>query len=160
MNIIYHEIYYSIITVIIIIEPSTGLYFILDNTVYLPGDSILITDVGEEQGALVCMTRNVNSKCCRETDDHQGEWYFPNGTLVPSASNSDTKSNFTRTADTERILLNRRNDATSPIGRYTCGVPDLGGEDIVIAEIFLLGEPTSPPRTTTVPSPPISTSTG
>ena len=48
------------------IPPSTGLYFTLSGTVYLPGDTILITDIGSDNtndrsdpgSSLVCNTTN------------------------------------------------------------------------------------------------------
>jgi hypothetical protein len=54
--------------------PSSGLYFTLNNTVYLPGDTVLITDIGEfidvvDPGtSLVCRTEHVNTQCCRGSD--------------------------------------------------------------------------------------------
>ncbi len=70
----------------------------MSGTVYLPGDTILITDVGDsyldgdqtnllEPGpSLVCVTSNVNTMCCRGGDhpgsDPVGNWLYPNGTIV------------------------------------------------------------------------------
>ena len=68
-------------------------YFTLNGTIYLPGDTILITDIGSENNdnsdpgsALVCVTTNVNTQCCRGADNPngggRGEWYLPNGTRI------------------------------------------------------------------------------
>ena len=57
--------------------PNTGLYFTLHGTVYLPSDTILITDIGSDNtnnrsdpgSSLVCVTTNVNTNCCRSIDN-------------------------------------------------------------------------------------------
>ena len=106
---------------------------------YLPGDSILITDIGEFTSStdpgrsLVCVTSNVNTQCCRGSDGgNVGEWYFPDGTMVPR--NSDAPSaDFTRTGFTHEVRLNRKNDALTPTGTYECRVPDSGTGSVTIA---------------------------
>ena len=71
---------------------TEGLYFTLVEQIYLPGDTVLITDIGTVNGtesndtgtALVCVTTNINTQCCRRSDGgNRGEWYNPNGTIVP-----------------------------------------------------------------------------
>lgn len=115
--------------------PDLGLYFTLNGTVYLSGDSVLITDIGEitlrtdpAGTTLVCETVNVNTHCCSSIDGPNGrdggvgDWYFPNGTVVPR--NSDAQmANFTRRGFTHQVRLNRRNNAMSPTGIYICIVP-------------------------------------
>ena len=45
-----------------------------------------------------------------------GEWYYPNGSMVP---NSGTGHDFFRGRGTDRtIRLSRRNDAQSPTGSF------------------------------------------
>ena len=93
---------------------------------YLPGDTVLITDIGvdvvdpDPGSSLVCNTSNVNNHCCGAL----GEWYFPNGTIVPRNSDS-LNGDFTRSGYTHQVRLNRRNNATIPLGTYTCVVPDM-----------------------------------
>ena len=95
---------------------------------YLPGDTVLITAIGDSEtdpdSSLVCVTSNVNLNCCRGRDGgNVGEWYFPDGTMV--CRNSDTPSaDFTRSGFTHEVRLNRRNSAMSPTGIYECIVPD------------------------------------
>ena len=96
---------------------------------YLPGDTVLITDIGAEptnpRSFLVCNTTNVNTKCCRGMDGgNVGEWFFPNGSMVPRNRGSPN-GNFTRTGWTHQVRLNRRNNAMTPLGTYTCVVPDM-----------------------------------
>ena len=111
---------------------NTGLYFTLNGTVYLPGDTILITDIGsfntddfsDPGSSLVCVTNNVNTHCCRSMDNPngggRGEWYLPDGTRI--LNTPDT--NFYRTRYNQTVRLNRRNNATSPTGVFTCVVPN------------------------------------
>ena len=116
---------------------------------YLPGDTVLITDIGEftattADGAgtsLVCVTSNVNTECCRGSDGgNVGEWYFPDGTIVPRYS-QDPNADFSRSAFTHEVRLNRRNTgAMSPTGAYECRVPSLGGGVLVIASIMINGK--------------------
>ena len=99
---------------------------------YLPSDTVLITDIGigvagddrsDPGSSLVCNTSNVNTHCCRGSDNPGlGEWYFPNGTIVPHLGASPN-GDFTRTGFTHQVRLNRRNNATTPLGNYTCVVP-------------------------------------
>ena len=95
---------------------------------YLPGDTILITAIGvsgtDADPSLVCVTSNVNMNCCRGIDGgNVGEWYFPNGTIVPRNSAAQS-ADFTRSGFTHQVRLNRRNSAMSPTGIYECRVPD------------------------------------
>ena len=113
--------------------PTSGLYFTLSGTVYLPGDTILITTIGvsgtDPDSSLVCVTSNVNTQCCRPIDGpgdsggNVGEWYFPDGTIVPRNSAAPS-AGFTRSGFTHEVRLNRRNDAMLPTGIFECRVPD------------------------------------
>ena len=99
---------------------------------YLPGDTILITDIGsfitsdfsDPGSSLVCVTTNVNVHCCNSIDNPngggRGEWYLPDGTRI--LNTPDT--NFYRTRYTQQVRLNRRNNAMSPTGVFTCEVPN------------------------------------
>ena len=106
---------------------------------YLPGDTVLITDIGigSVGGSLVCNTANVNTHCCRNMDNPNGpsvgEWYFPDGTIVPRGSVDD----ITRTGFTHQVRLNRRNNAMTPLGTYTCVVPDMNNAMNHTATIIL-----------------------
>ena len=117
---------------------------------YLPGDNVLITDIGEvgleEAGfgradpgrSLVCATRNINARCCRPRDDNHfsnrvGEWHFPNGSVVFPRRIRD----FVRRAFTREVRLERRNNAMSPTGKYECRVPNEVTGELVNASITL-----------------------
>ena len=81
-----------------------------------------LTDIGEGDNALLCLTNN--TQCCRGSDNLNGgglgEWYFPNGTLVPTENTSIVYRN----RDRSTVHLNRRNNAQAPTGVYRCEVPD------------------------------------
>ena len=80
-------------------------------------------------GALECHTDDTT--CCRGIDDTpneigRGEWYYPNGTVVPPPP-GDTR--FYRTRDHMVIRLNRV-VVTEPAGEYRCEIPGAGGVTI------------------------------
>ena len=108
---------------------TAPIYFTLNGTVYLPGDTILITDIGSENtndrsdpgSSLVCVTTIVNTQCCRHADGGgEGDWLDPDGTMILN----NTTDNFYTTHYTHQIRLNRRNDAMSPTGVFTCVIPN------------------------------------
>ena len=137
--------------------PSTGLYFTLNGVVYLPGNTTLITGIGidvpadpDPGSSLVCNTANVNTHCCRGSNNPNGpglgEWYFPDGTIVPRLATSPN-GDFTRTGWTHEVRLNRRNDAMTPLGTYECRVPhmDTTSTEVHTATI-ILGEQIPPSK--------------
>ena len=111
---------------------------------YLPGDTVLITDIGvfasstDPGTSLVCVTSNVNTQCCRGSDGgNVGEWHFPNGDIVLRNSNAGS-ADFSRTGFTNQVRLNRRNSgAMTPTGAYECRVPDGDTGAVVIASITI-----------------------
>jgi hypothetical protein len=124
--------------------PSSGLYFTLGNTVYLPGDTVLITDIGVVDGggnpgtSLVCRTEHVNTQCCRDRDGgNVGAWFDPDGNQLPRFGAAPT-ADFGRSGIMHQVQLNRRNNAMSPTGAFECKVPRMGGgEDLVVANITI-----------------------
>ncbi len=119
----------------------------MSGTVYLPGDTIPITDVGDSyppgDGAnpddpglsLVCVTSNVNTMCCRGADHigsgAVGNWFYPDGTIVLGNNHPNGNGDITRSSHAQQIRLNRkRPDVMSPTGVYTCEVPD-GSDNII-----------------------------
>ncbi len=126
---------------------AAGLYFTLNGTVYLPGDTIPITDVGDSYPpgdltnpvdpgpSLVCVTSNVNTNCCRGGDHpgsgRVGNWLYPDYDIV-IGNNANRLGDFTRSSHTEQIRLNRkRPDVLSPRGVYTCEVPDESNTTVI-----------------------------
>ncbi len=127
----------------------------VDDTVFLPGATIPITDVGDSYypgsamnqddpgPSLVCVTSNVNTMCCRGSDHPGsgavGNWIYPNGTIVLGNSAISYLGGFTRSSHTQQIRLNRkRSDVMSPTGVYTCEVPDGSDNTIFHRAIIIL----------------------
>ena len=82
-------------------------------------DTIDIMNIGEDDSALVCQTDL--RPCCR-TGFRAGEWFYPNGSVVHTEG---TGGNFYRNrGDDGTVKLNRRNNASHPIGIYRCEVPN------------------------------------
>ena len=108
---------------------------------YLPGSTVLITEIGTQGssdpdqpgGALVCVTTNINTQCCRGSDGgNVGEWYFPDGSMAPRGF-AHALGNFGRTGSTHQVRLNRISNVMKPLGTYECRVPDSNGEEQVAA---------------------------
>ena len=127
--------------ILLFTETATQLYFTWRGNRYEPGDSILITDIGVHHSnanpgdSLVCVTTDVNTQCC--TDEGDGQWYFPNGSIILHNIN-DEGINIFRTGYTNQVHLNFRTEHTSPTGEYTCVVPETGSSVIQTAGIRLV----------------------
>ena len=90
---------------------------------------VVITDIGEGINALACMTDQTD--CCDNVAGRtrRGEWRLPNGTLVGTAGGG---GDFYRNRGNQLVILNRRNDALEPLGRYCCEVDTTANPDGVI----------------------------
>ena len=98
------------------------MWFSLRGTTYQNNSCVTLEDIGEgTDTALLCMT-NLTA-CCRAsytaTGSALGNWYFPNGTEVPS---SGEQWDFHRTRNQSVVLLNRRRGGVA--GIYHCEIPD------------------------------------
>ncbi len=81
---------------------------------FLPGDRTNPVDPGQ---SLVCVTSNVNTYCCRDSD-HPGSGPVLHNTVNRNGS-------ITRSYHTQQIRLNRkRPDVMSPTGVYIYEIPD------------------------------------
>ncbi len=127
----------------LLVPPSTGLYFSLDGLIYNPGSSINIADIGEQPGdrsdarsTLVCVTTNVNTECCRGADNPNGGgiggWLDPNNTPIPSAGALGGATNvLARYLHSQQVrLVIVGGTPSGPLGVYTCVVPDMNGVDV------------------------------
>ena len=59
-----------------------------------------------------------------------GEWYYPNGSIVPGNGPAEGKFFFFRTRgdqDGTVNLFRRNNNIISPFGSYCCEIPDNSG---------------------------------
>lgn len=84
---------------------------------YYSNEVIPLTSVGEGTYGVICMTTRTN--CCTNTMDEMrnGEWYYPNETIVPT---NGMNQDFYRNRRTQQVILNRRNSAMSPTGCFCC----------------------------------------
>ena len=90
-------------------------WFSLDGTTYRNNSIVTLEDIGERDNALLCMTNF--TACCQYL--YIGNWFFPNGTRVPSSGN---QWDFHRTRGQMVVLLHRRRGGVE--GIYHCEIPD------------------------------------
>ena len=131
--------------------PSFGLYFTWNGRIHLPGDTIVISDIGPQPADLnhagstiVCVTTNVNTACCRDVDNPNnfplggavGDWYYPDGTTIPHANN-DTERNFARFDFRHQLRLARTTSGPVTLGEYRCAIPTITTGVIINAIITI-----------------------
>ena len=100
-----------------------GVRFSLRGTTYQNNSIVTLEDIGESDGALLCVTDL--TACCRTP--YTGlfgvpsvrNWFFPNGTRVLS---SGSQWDFHRTRGHMVVLLHRRRSGVN--GIYRCKIPD------------------------------------
>ena len=97
------------------------------------GDTVLLSDIGEEENGLMCTTTQTD--CCGQnadgmqvTDERRGEFYYPDGTQVPTRGGAGSVGLF-RGRGYLNISLQRMSTATiaPPTGRYRCDIPNING---------------------------------
>ena len=93
--------------------------FSLNGTTYENNSIVMLEDIGEGGNALVCLTDL--TACCRPpyTNSAMGNWFFPNGTRVPS---SGQRWEIHRTRGHMKVLMQRRRGGVT--GVYHCVIPD------------------------------------
>ena len=112
-----------------------------NNMIYHPGDTIQSMEI-DNQPTLACVTTNVNRYCCSENQTLRihytgavGEWYYPDSSIVP---HSNSSAPFNRIGGACLVHLARLNNALStPLGVYTCEVPNESNGAIVSASITI-----------------------
>ena len=114
----------------------------MGNTKKLPGDTVYINDIGEQPTnrsdpgmTLVCVTTDVNSSCCRGSDNDNGErlgdLLDPNRNSVISLSDiASTSDKLYKVRSTHQLRLGSLGTPTGPLGVYTCVVPDMNGDNV------------------------------
>lgn len=114
-----------------------GVYLSLKGNVYPNNSVIFINEIGEtdensinptQNDALQCITDK--SPCCRFFPNTAGEWYFPNGTLIPEEGADSTPLYRNRGFDDGTVNLNRISTLSTvsiPTGLFCCVLPDMDG---------------------------------
>ena len=103
----------------------SGVYLSLNGVKYYTNNSVVtITEIGEtdavQNNALQCITDR--KLCCGTAPNRAGEWYFPDGTTVPTPGSAVS---FYRLRGDGTVNLNRLNsDIAHTTGRFCCVVPD------------------------------------
>ena len=101
---------------------ASDVWFSLNGTTYQNNSCVTLEDIGEWDNGLLCVT-NLTA-CCRppyigENGTAMGNWFFPNGTRVPSTG---AQWDFHRTRGQMVVLLQRRRGGED--GIYHCEIPD------------------------------------
>ena len=84
-----------------------------------------LEDIGTVDNALLCITHQ--TACCRSSDTGGngsvlGNWFFPNGTRVPSKTASGEEWDFYRDRGQMVVRLHRKRGGEE--GIYRCMIPD------------------------------------
>ena len=110
----------------------------VENRVYLPEDTVNISDIGPQPllvdrsnpgSTLVCVTTNVNMACCRNRDNDNGpigDWSYPNGDIVNDPDDASGES-FTKYVYQHQLRLSSEGAPEGPLGEYRCEIPDGNG---------------------------------
>ena len=88
--------------------------FSLKNITYQNNSIVMIEDIGEHDDALLCMT-DLNKT---NSSNAFGNWFFPNGTVIPS----DNQSDIYRSRGEMVVRMHRRRGGEE--GIYRCEIPD------------------------------------
>ena len=99
--------------------PGAGnVRFSLNGTTYQNNSIVTLEDIGKKDDALFCVTNGSISR--RNWLISRSNWFFPNGTRVPSKNSKEW--DFYRTRNQSVVLLNRRGSGED--GIYCCKIPD------------------------------------
>ena len=104
------------------VSDASDVEFSLNGTTYTNNSLVTLEDIGERDGALLCMTNLV--ACCRSPyGPISGNWYFPNTTRVPSDMNNRNLTwDIYRTRGEMVVYMHRRIGGVN--GIYYCGIHD------------------------------------
>ena len=115
--------YIDIRTVVYLFPLNVGdVWFSLNGTTYQNNSCVTLEDIGIEDNALLCITKF--TACCippytGENGTALGNWFFPNGTRVPS---SNEQWDFSREREMMVVRLDHRGGGKE--GIYHCKIPD------------------------------------
>ena len=93
------------------------------------GNNISISNHGYVDLGMVGTSFNNSVQCHSDlSDNHNGQWYFPNGDPLQNKS-EDADIYQVEPMDNTRVDLRRRNDTNSPTGIYHCEIVIGGNAD-------------------------------
>lgn len=106
-----------------------GVQLVLKGTIYRNNSLFFLNELGrtiESDDALQCITDK--AECCKRPPNRFGEWYFPNGSLIPVEYRGDTgfaRVFYRNRGDDGTVNLNRAiYEDIPPSGHYCCEVPN------------------------------------
>ena len=126
---VYHWLLYPFLST----GAGQGVRFSLRGKTYQNNSIVSLEDIGEGRDALLCLTDQ--PACCRHPytkpmgQNTIGNWFFPNGTRVPSSGNN---WGFHRTRGPSVVLMAREKGGVD--GIYYCDIPDTAG---VIQTVYI-----------------------
>ena len=105
----------------------------LSGTTYTANNTVLLLDeIGEEvDNRLICRTDLTS--CCR--NPFVGEWFFSNGTMIRTTTESTDGWHRTRSSNRE-VFLHRRPQTTTILDYYCCVIPTASNTDSTVC-VFL-----------------------
>ena len=121
----FHQTLHNSIVVCSFLGSSEGVRFSLRGITYWNNSLVTLEDIGEWDDALLCVTDQ--PVCCRHpyTGSALGNWFFPNGTRLPSFyanRTTGTQWDFFRSRGQMLIYMHRRRGGVN--GLYCCNTPD------------------------------------
>ena len=135
--------------VYIIVLLYAGVYLSLRGSIYTNGSIIFVNDIGEtnsspmappeSQNGLQCVTDRM--PCC--SSPHMlGDWFFPNGTVVPEETLSHGTFYSSRGLGNDGTLnLNKvGTDLTTVTGEFCCVLPDINDVNQTLCAVIDVGE--------------------
>ena len=140
---------------------SAGVFLKLKCRIYNNDSTIPISDIGENDGALLCVTDL--SKCCNNNHTignmAMGEWLYPDGNEVATGEMSTQDQGFYKNRDRSVVRLHRRENITSPTGEFCCEVPDATYTMVTVCINVIQNESSSRPIATQLTSSPSTLTT-
>ena len=99
--------------------------FFLDGTAYPNRSTVLRTDIGEGESALLCTTDSTT--CCTNNrpEVRGGEFYFPESDVIVPVM-GDATDGYYRNRGSQFIRLHRQSTGTIT-GRFRCTIPQASG---------------------------------
>ena len=74
-------------------------------------------DINSDPGDTVRCHTDLETCCTGNQGIHRGDWYFPDGSVLPFASSN---GDIVLDREPQEVLIRRRNNAMSPTGIYHC----------------------------------------
>ena len=88
-------------------------------------------DIGDPGDTVRCHS-DLTTRCTGNQGIHRGDWYFPDGSVLPFANNPGS---IVEDREPQEVHIRRRNNAMSPSGIYRCDIETMAVNDDVLATI-------------------------